>query len=172
MGNVKKFGEYEPVVGQKVFIADSADVIGRVEIGDESNIWFQTVLRGDIHEIKIGKRTNIQDLTCIHLSTDYGTYIGDNVTIGHSAIIHGCRIEDNVLVGMGACILDGAVIPKNCIVGARSLVTMNKTFEEGSLIIGSPARSLRRLSDEEIQTIQDNADHYVEYAGIYLKDQS
>lgn len=171
MGNIKKFGNYEPIIGQKVFIADSADVIGRVEIGDESGIWFQTVLRGDIHEIKIGKRTNIQDLTCIHLSSAYGTYIGDNVTVGHSAIIHGCRIEDNVLVGMGACILDGAVIPKNCIVGARSLVTMNKTFEEGSLIIGSPARSLRKLSGEEIRTIQDNADHYVEYAGIYLKDQ-
>ncbi len=169
MGNLRKFKEFEPIIGNKVYVADSADIVGRVEIGDETSVWFQAVLRGDVHEIKIGKRTNIQDLTCVHLSSDYGTYIGDNVTIGHSAIIHGCTIEDNVLVGMGACILDGAVIPKNCIVGARSLVTMNKRFDEGSLIIGTPARSLRKLTEEEIRSIQDNADHYVEYASVYLK---
>lgn len=168
MKRVRNYKEHQPVIHDNVFIADSADVIGRVEIEEDANIWFQVVIRADINEIKIGKRTNIQDLSCLHLSHDYGTYLGDDVTIGHSAIVHGCTIGNNVLVGMGACILDGAVVPDNCIVGARSLVTKGKTFEEGCLIIGTPAKAVRKLTAEEIKAIKDSADHYVEYAKDYL----
>lgn len=168
---MKKLLEYKgitPKVGRNVFIADTADVIGNVSLGDESNIWFQCVVRGDINTIEIGSRTNIQDGTIVHISFDSATVIGNNVTIGHAAIIHGCEIRDNVLIGMGACILDRSVIPKNCIVGAKSLVTKGKTFEEGSLIIGSPAKAVRKLTEDEIAGIKASADHYVDYSKEYM----
>jgi len=161
---------HEPKIGKNVFVADSADLIGKVILADNVSVWFQCVLRADINTISVGSNSNIQDHTVIHLSKEHATLIGKNVTIGHSAIIHGCQIEDNVLIGMGACILDGAVIPKNCIVGASSLVTMGKRFEEASLIIGSPARAIRKLTDEEIESISQSAKHYCEYAKAYLNN--
>jgi len=156
-----------PSVDKDAYISDSADLIGNILIGKDSSIWFKSVLRGDINRITVGERTNIQDNTVVHLSSKYGTEIGNNVTIGHSSIIHGCTIKDNILIGMGACILDGAIIASNCIVGARALVTKNKIFEEGSLIIGSPAKAVRKLSTEEIESIKISADHYVEYSKEY-----
>ena len=167
MDNMIPYKGISPKVAKDVFIADSAQLIGQVTLGPESSVWFQCVLRGDINTITIGKRSNIQDLTAVHLSSDTCVTIGDYVTVGHNAVIHGCVIEDNVIIGMGACILDRAVIPKNSIVGANSLVTSGKTFPEGSLIVGSPAKAVRQLRPEEIQGITDNALHYVEYSKEY-----
>jgi carbonic anhydrase/acetyltransferase-like protein (isoleucine patch superfamily) len=161
----------KPKVLNHVFIASSADVIGNVTIGKESSIWYQCVLRGDINSITIGEFTNIQDHTVIHLSANHGTQIGDHVTIGHGSIIHGCTIEDYVVVGMGSCILDGATISKNSIVGARSLVTKNKTFEEGMLIMGSPAKAVRKLTNEELKSIRHSALNYVQVANEYYEEE-
>jgi carbonic anhydrase/acetyltransferase-like protein (isoleucine patch superfamily) len=160
----------KPIIHKESFVARSADVIGRVTIGKDSSIWFQCVLRGDINTIQVGEGTNIQDHTVLHISDQHPVTIGDYVTIGHSAIIHGCEIEDNVLIGMGACILDGAHISKNSIVGARSLVTKGKVFEEGSLIMGSPAKVIRKLTEEEIQSIGRAATKYIGISKDYSEE--
>ncbi len=170
MKNIRKYLGINPQIDKSVFIAPSANIIGKVKIGRDTSIWYQSVLRGDVNEIVVGKGTNIQDGTVVHLSEDYGTYIGDNVTIGHSAIIHGCTIKDNVLIGMGACVLDGAVIPKNCIVAARALVTKSKTFDEGTLIIGSPAKSFRKLTDVEIESVTRSALGYIQVAKEHMEE--
>jgi len=169
----KVFSSYKgvlPKIGERVFIADSADIIGRVTIGNDSSVWYQAVLRGDINEISVGRCTNIQDGTVVHISKDYSVSIGNNVTIGHNAIIHACHIEDNVLIGMGACVLDGAVISRNSIVGAKALVTKGKVYEEGVLILGSPAKAVRKLTQEEIESISLSALHYTEFAKEFMKE--
>lgn len=145
-------------------IYEGARVVGNVELEDKVAIWYNAVLRGDIEPITIGKRSNVQDNCVVHVSTGCPVKIGENVSIGHNATIHGCTIEDNVLVGMGAIVLNGAHIEKNCLIGAGALVTENKTFPEGSLIIGSPAKAVRQLTEEEIKSITENADEYVELA--------
>ncbi len=174
---IEKFKDFEPKIEKNVFIANSADVIGDVEIGEDSSVWHGVVIRGDVHFIRIGKRTSIQDLSMIHV-THYKkerkigdgnpTIVGDDVTIGHRVMLHGCTIEDACLIGMSATILDGAVIGKESIVGAGSLVTKNKKFPPRSLIMGSPAKVVRSLTDEEVAELYASAKRYVGFKNEYL----
>ena len=154
-------------IDKTVFIADGAKVIESVEMGEGCGVWFNAVIRGDSNEIKIGKGTNIQDNAVIHTSKSFGVQIGDNVTIGHGAIVHGCTIGNNVMIGMGAIVLDGAIIEDNCIIGAGALVTQGKRIPSGSLAFGNPAKVVRQLSEDEIRSITENAESYVEKAKKY-----
>lgn len=158
---IKDFEGYSPIIDKSCFVAKSADIIGNVSIGKDSNIWYNTVLRGDVNKIVVGENTNIQDGTIIHVASAISTIIGNNVTIGHKAIVHACTVNDNVLVGMGAIILNGAVIEENVIIGAGSVVTPGKTIPSGHLVLGSPARVIRKLTDDEIKSLQESAESYV-----------
>lgn len=170
-----KFKNILPNIGKNSWIAPSADVIGEVECGEDCSIWFGCVVRGDVHYIKIGNRVNIQDLSMIHVthykkadkSDGNPTIIGDDVTIGHRVMLHGCTIEKASLIGMSATILDGAVIGEESIVGAGSLVTKNKKFPPRSLIMGSPAKVVRELNDEEVKELYASALRYVEFKKDY-----
>ena len=144
-----------------VYVADGAKVIGDVKIGSGSSVWYNAVIRGDSNIVKIGNNTNVQDNAVLHVGHEHPLMIGDSVTIGHGAIVHGCMIGNNVLIGMGAIVLNGAHIKKNSLVGAGALVTENKEFPEGSLIIGSPAKAVRELTEEDIRGITENANEYV-----------
>ena len=159
---VKEFYGKYPNINETAYISESVDIIGDVLIKDNVNIWFGARLRADMNKIVIGENTNIQENSVIHIDVDYETIIGRNVTIGHGAIIHGCNIADNVLVGMGSIILNGVRIGKNTIIGAGSLITQGKSFEEGVLVLGNPAKVIRKLTDEEIKSIQKSADNYVD----------
>lgn len=150
------------------FIAESANVIGNVTMGDEVTIWYQAVVRGDINTIKIGNRTNIQDCSVLHGDNDSAVVVGDNVTIGHSCIIHGCTVEDGALIGMGSVILNDAVIGENTLIGAGSLVTEGKVIPPNVLAMGRPAKVIRPLTDEEIAKNRKNADEYVQEGYDYL----
>jgi carbonic anhydrase/acetyltransferase-like protein (isoleucine patch superfamily) len=170
-----KFKKWFPKIHKKAWIAPSADIIGNVKIGKDSAIWFGVVIRGDVHKIRIGKRTSIQDLSMIHV-THYKnpdmnegnpTIICDDVTIGHKVMLHGCTIENGCLIGMSATILDGAVIGEGSIVGAHSLVTSNKVFPSNSLIMGSPAKVVKTLSKDEIQNLIIHASRYVKFKDEY-----
>lgn len=154
-------------IDKTVFIADGARVLGDVEIGKNSSVWFNAVIRADSNSIKIGERSNIQDNAVIHTSKDFGVCIGDNVTVGHGAIVHGCTVKSNVMIGMGAIVLNGAVIEENCIIGAGALVTQGKVIPAGSLVFGNPAKIVRNLTDQEISSITDNAASYVKEAEQY-----
>ncbi|MCQ1535545.1 gamma carbonic anhydrase family protein [Methanosarcina sp. KYL-1] len=158
-----------PKISETAFVAGSADIIGNVEIGDYSSIWFNAVIRGDENRIKIGNRTSIQDNAVIHVDTDDGVEIGDNVTVGHGAVLHGCKIEDNVLIGMNATVLNGAEIGKNSIVGANALVSQGKKFPANNLIIGVPAVAKRETNEAEVEAVRENAEEYVELAREYRK---
>lgn len=160
---IKKFEGIEPQIEESVFVAESADIIGRVKIGKGSSIWYNTVLRGDENSIIIGENTNIQDGTIVHVGWDRDTIIGNNVTVGHKAIIHGCKIGEYSLVGMGSIVLDGAEIGEYTMIGAGSLVTKKK-FPPGVLLLGSPAKVIRELTDEEKNSLKTSAQHYVETA--------
>jgi carbonic anhydrase/acetyltransferase-like protein (isoleucine patch superfamily) len=170
-----KFKEWFPKVKKSAWIAPSADVIGNVKIGKDSSIWFGTIIRGDVHKIRIGKRTSIQDLSMIHvthyknddMSDGNPTIIGDDVTIGHKVMLHGCTIKNGCLIGMSATILDGVIIGEGSIVGANSLVTSNKIFPPHSLIMGSPAKVIKTLSDEEVQGLIEHARRYVKFKDEY-----
>ncbi|MGH1455484.1 MAG: gamma carbonic anhydrase family protein [Alphaproteobacteria bacterium] len=152
-----------PQIHETVFIAPSASIVGDVQIGQSSNIWYNCVLRGDVNDIKIGARTNIQDGTVIHVTTDFaGTHIGDDVTIGHSAVLHACTIEDFGFVGMQSCVLDGAVVEGFGMLAAGSLLTSNKRVPKGQLWSGRPAKYMRDLTDKEMAYIKWSAPHYVE----------
>ncbi len=165
MSEILTFEGATPTLGEDVYIAEGARVIGNVELGDQASVWYNSVLRGDLEKITVGARTNIQDGTVIHIeSGQFATHIGEGVTIGHKALVHACTIGDNCLIGMGSIILDGAVIEDNCLVAAGAVVTPGKTFPAGSLILGSPARAVRELSDEEIEGFRESAAHYVELA--------
>lgn len=164
------YKEFQPQIHKGVFIAPGAYVIGQVTIGESSGIWFNTVMRGDVNWIKIGARTNIQDLSVVHVdSGGWPTQIGDDVTIGHRVIVHGCTIADRVLVGMGAIIMNGAKIGEDSIIGAGSLVTENTVIPPRSLALGSPCKVKRELSETEIQFIKLSALHYAERASEYLE---
>lgn len=163
------FKDYKPSIDQSAFIAPSADVIGDVSIARNSSIWFGTVIRGDVNSITIGSNTNIQDNSVIHVDSKHCVTIGNDVTIGHNAIIHGCTIKDSVLIGMGATILDGAIIEEHVIIGAGTLVTQGKVIPKNSLVIGSPGKVIRQLTDEEVKQLKISASHYVENAKEYKK---
>jgi carbonic anhydrase/acetyltransferase-like protein (isoleucine patch superfamily) len=165
---IRSFKGIRPVVDESCYISESTDIIGNVTIGKDVNVWFGSRLRGDINRIVIGDCSNVQENSVIHVDVDSPTTIGKNVTIGHGAIIHGCTIDDNVLVGMGAIVLNDAHLTKNCIVGAGALVTQGKSFPEGSLIIGNPAKAVRALTPEEITHIQHSADEYVALSKLHL----
>ncbi len=172
---IKSFQNKTPLVAEKVFIDDSALVIGDVDIGEDSSVWPMSVLRGDVHFIRVGKRTNIQDGTVGHV-THYGEYnpdgqpliIGDDVTIGHQCTIHACTIGNRVLVGMGSILLDGAVIQDDVMLGAGTLVSPGKILESGYLWLGSPAKKIRPLKEEEIKFLRYSAKHYVVLKDKYL----
>lgn len=161
---IKSFKGEEPVIHGTCFIAESADIIGKVELGACSNVWYGVVMRGDSDRITVGDNTNIQDNTVIHVDHGMPTRIGNNVTIGHGAIVHGCTIHDNVLVGMGAIVLNGAVIEKNVIIGAGAIVTSGKVIPSGSLVLGSPGKVVKTLTEDQIESIKQSAAHYVELA--------
>ncbi|MDR2874030.1 MAG: gamma carbonic anhydrase family protein [Methanobrevibacter sp.] len=148
-------------------ILPGSQIVGDIKIDENSSIWYNAVLRGDSGQIKIGKKSNVQDNCTIHSTEGYNTEIGDHVSIGHGAILHGCEVQDNVIVGMGAIILNGAKISKNSIVGAGSLITEHKKFPENSLILGSPAKVVRSLSPEEVAIIRENADNYLNLSNQY-----
>jgi len=152
-----------PKIAENAFVAESADIIGDVTVGNGSSIWFGAALRGDEGKIEIGDASNVQDNATVH----NGTKIGNGVTIGHNAIVHGCEIEDNVLIGMGAVVLDGAKIGEGSIVGAAALVTGGKVFPPRSLILGSPAKLVRELSDAEVAGNVENAKEYVKLSEKY-----
>ena len=164
---VHNLGDKEPKINGKVYIAESADVIGDVELSDGVNIWFGAVLRGDIEKIIIGKNSNIQDNVTVHTDLGIPCVIGENVTVGHNVIIHSCSVGDNTIVGMGSTVLNRTKIGKNCMIGANSLVTHSIPTEDGVLILGSPAKIVRKLSEEEIKHLKDNADHYVENGKLF-----
>lgn len=162
-----------PQIHPSVFIAPSADVIGETQIGEDSSVWFQCVIRGDVNTINIGSRTNIQDHTMIHVTRkSHPTFIGDDVTVGHRAMIHGCRINDRVLIGMGAILLDGCEIGEDSVVGAGALVTQGKKFPPKSLIVGSPAKVVRELNEKELSFLKVSASNYVNDAKEYLEQLS
>ncbi|MBS3994295.1 MAG: gamma carbonic anhydrase family protein [Alkaliphilus sp.] len=158
------YQDHRPKIHDSCFIAENATVIGKVSIGENSSVWYGTVLRGDVSYIEIGENSNIQDNTVIHLNKDLPTLIGDNVTVGHGAIIHACTIKDNVLIGMGAIILDGAVIESNVIIGAGSLVPPGKLIKSNSLVVGTPAKVIRELTVSECEGIKKSAENYVKIA--------
>jgi len=167
---IMSFKGKSPVIAETVFVADSADIIGDIEVGKFSSIWFNAVLRGDQNKIKIGNRTSIQDFVVIHADPENGVQVGDNVTVGHGAVLHGCRIEDNVIIGMNSTVLNGAEIGKNSIVGANALVPQGKKYPANSLIIGVPGKVKRETNDEEVEAIKENADEYVEMAEEYREE--
>ena len=155
---------------ENYWIAPGAHVMGQVIIGNNVGIWFGSVLRGDNDIIKIGDETNIQENTIIHVDPGFPVTIGNNCTIGHNAIIHGCTIGNNTLIGMGATILNNAKIGNNCLVGAGALVTENKEFPDGSLIVGSPAKAVRELDEKAIANLTRSSKHYVDNSKKFAKD--
>jgi len=170
---IYEFLDKKPDYPDTVFVAPSADIIGDVTLGDESSVWFNTTIRGDVNWIEIGSRSNIQDNTCIHVMNQTGpTKIGKEVTIGHNAMVHGCTIHDRALIGIHATILDEAVIESNVIVAAGSLVPPGEHLESGYMYMGTPVKQTRKLSEKEISSIKDHADNYVKYARAYMQKDS
>lgn len=163
-----KVRDTEPKLAENVFIAPGATVIGNVSIGEDSSVLFGAVIRGDVNAIRIGKNCNVQDNSTIHATYQKTTTtLEDNVSIGHNVILHGCHIGKNSLIGMGSIVMDNAKIGKNSIVGAGSLVTEGKEFEEGSLIVGRPAKAIRKLSDEEKEMAVKASEYYLHYKTWY-----
>lgn len=158
-----------PALGQGAFVAPDASLIGDVTIGEDASVFFQCVLRGDINAIRIGARSNIQDHTTVHLASDVPTLVGEDVSVGHRCILHACTVKDRVLVGMGSILMDNAVIGEDSIVGAGTLVPKGKVFPPGSLILGSPARLVRPLTEEEKASIPALARKYVGVKNEYLR---
>ncbi len=158
-----------PKIGSSAYVVGSAVVVGDVVIGEESSVWFNAVIRGDVNYIRIGKRTNIQDGCVLHVSRkDFPLIVGDEVTVGHNVTLHACTIASNCLIGMGAVVMDGSEIGQNCIIGAGALVTPKTIIPPGSMAVGSPARVKRELTEAEIVSIRDSADHYVGDIQSYL----
>ncbi|WP_180683480.1 gamma carbonic anhydrase family protein [Tepidicella baoligensis] len=156
-----------PQVHPSAYVADSAQVMGRVTLEADASVWFGAVLRGDTEPITVGRGSNIQDASVVHADVGYPVVIGERVTVGHQVMLHGCTIGDESLIGIGAVVLNGARIGKHCLVGAGSLVTEGKVFPDGSLIMGSPARVVRQLTPEQIDGLRRSAEHYVANARRY-----
>lgn len=169
---ILKYRDWTPKLDPSVFVADTARVVGNVEIGPRCGIWYGVVVRGDVHEIRIGAETNIQDGTVVHCTRGrWGTYIGKGVTVGHAAVLHGCTIEDGAFIGMQACVMDGAVVESGAMVAAGALVTPGKRVKAGELWAGSPAKMLRPVSPEEAADIPASAQRYANLAAEYLAAQ-
>jgi carbonic anhydrase/acetyltransferase-like protein (isoleucine patch superfamily) len=157
-----------PALGRNVFVAPGAVVLGDVTLGDHASVWYHAVLRGDINRIVVGHHTNIQDNSVLHLADEFPCLLGNYVTVGHNAIVHACTVEDEVLVGMGSTILDGAVIGRQSLIGARALVTPGLRVPPGSLVLGAPAKVVRPLSGDERRGLKKLAEKYVRVAAYYL----
>ena len=165
---IKSYQDITPTLAPTVFVDDSALVVGDVSIGDDSSIWPMTVVRGDVNRISIGNRSNIQDSSVLHVThphqshpDGFALYVGNNVTVGHRVILHGCVVEDNCLIGMGSIIMDGAVVHSHVLLGAGSLVSPGKELESGYLYLGTPVKRVRQLTDDERRWIDYSAAHYV-----------
>lgn len=156
-----------PRIAESAWVADSAEVIGNVELAHDSSVWFGSILRGDNETLTIGRGSNVQDGSVLHSDPGFPCVVGDNVTVGHKVMLHGCTIGDGTLVGMGAVVLNGARIGRNCIVGAGALVTEGKEFPDGSMILGAPAKVARALTQEQIEGLKRPAQHYVDNARRY-----
>jgi carbonic anhydrase/acetyltransferase-like protein (isoleucine patch superfamily) len=167
---VTPFKDTHPTIAPTAFIAPNAWVIGAVSIGERSSVFFNAVVRGDIQSITIGNETNLQEHVLVHTSHGMSpVIIGNHVTIGHRAIIHGCSVGNNTLVGMGATLLDDAVIGENCIIGAHTLITKGTVIPPGSMVVGTPGKVLRPLTEAELASLSTSAQHYVELASEYRK---
>ncbi len=161
--------DHTPQLAEGAWVADSAEVMGQVQVGERASIWFNTVVRADNEVICIGAETNIQDGTVLHCDPGKPLHIGQGVTVGHNVMLHGCTVGDHSLIGIGAVILNEAVIGKNCLVGAGALVTEGKTFPDGSMILGSPAKAVRQLTPEQIEGLKRIAQGYVKNAERYRR---
>jgi carbonic anhydrase/acetyltransferase-like protein (isoleucine patch superfamily) len=170
-GLIRGFGGKRPSIHPSAFVADHATIVGDVEIGARSSIWFGAVLRGDVFHIRIGEETSIQDNSVVHVTHDqFATQIGSRVTVGHSVTLHGCTVGDLCIVGMGATLLDQSMVGDRCIIGAGALVTPGTKIPPGHLAVGSPARVKRPLSEEELSWLSESAAHYVELVAKYTSD--
>src|SRR5512139_1824793 len=157
-----------PRLAASAFLAEGSVVVGDVELGEQSSLWFGTIVRGDVNHVRIGARTNVQDLTVVHVTSRTNpTHIGDDVTVGHRAVLHGCTIRDRCLVGIGAIVLDGAVVGPDAMVGAGALVPPGMVVPPGKLVLGAPAKVRRDLTSEEIASLRTSAERYARYAAIY-----
>jgi carbonic anhydrase/acetyltransferase-like protein (isoleucine patch superfamily) len=171
MAILRPFGGKTPAVHETAFLAEGAVVLGDVQIAAHASVWFGCVLRGDVNSIRIGARTNIQDLSVVHVtSKTHPTVIGDEVTVGHRVVLHGCTIKDRCLVGIGSVVLDGAVVGPESVIGAGALVPPGMVVPPRTLVMGSPAKVKRDLSVEEIEALRRSADNYVEYAARYVAE--
>ncbi len=165
---IKKFRGKSPIIPDSCYVSESVDLIGDVTLGEDVSLWFGTVVRGDMHHITIGARSNIQDNSVIHVTTDISpTRIGDEVTVGHNAIIHGATIEDRCLIGMGSIIMDDVVVGEGSIVGAGAVVPPNMIIPPRSLVVGLPAKIVRQTTDEELKMIIERAQHYIDFSQEY-----
>ena len=166
---IHTLGEQSPeLVGDGHFVAPNATIIGNVRLQPEASVWFNCVIRGDNELIEIGPGSNVQDGSVLHTDPGFPLTIGRGVTVGHKVMLHGCTIGDNSLIGIGSTVLNGARIGSNCLVGASALITEGKSFPDGTVILGTPAKVVRELSDEEIAGLKETASHYVENAARYL----
>jgi len=167
---IRSYRDKFPKIGAGAFIDESAQIIGDVEIGANSSVWFNSVVRGDVYYIRIGENSNIQDLCCLHVTRDRNpTILGDHVTVGHGVILHGCSIESHSLIGMGAIVMDRVKVGQGSIVGAGSILTQGLQVPPRSLVLGSPARVIRELSADEVEGIDRYAANYLMYKENYLK---
>ena len=164
---IYRLGEDSPRIGEGAWVADSAQLIGRVTLGEQASAWFNAVLRGDNEWLTLGARCNVQEGSVLHTDIGFPLLLGDDVTVGHQAMLHGCTVGDGSLIGIQAVVLNGARIGKGCLVGAGSVVTEGKQFPDGSLIIGSPAQVVRPLSDEQRARLVASAAHYVQKAARF-----
>ena len=170
---IKQFKNKQPELGRNVYISENAAVIGEVMLGNEVNIWFGAVVRGDMHYIKIDSRSNVQDNAVVHVTTAVSpTNIGSGVTIGHGAIIHGCTIEDNCLIGMGSIVMDDAVIGAGSLLGAGTLIPPNMKVPPKSLVVGIPGKVVREVRKDEYEMIIERPGEYIELASVYLSETS
>ena len=165
---IKSFNSVEPKIHKTAFIADDAIVIGDVEIGEDASVWFGSIIRGDVNFIRIGARTNIQDATVIHVSSKtHSTILEDNITVGHSVVLHGCHVESGCLIGIGAILIDGVRVGRNSLVAAGSLLTQGTQIPPGSLVMGSPAKVKRALTSDELAYLDRSWRNYVELKKQY-----
>jgi len=173
MALVKAYKGKLPRIHPSVYVAENACVIGDVEIGEDSSLWFGTVVRGDVNYVRIGKRTNLQDNSVIHVTHGtHPTLVGDNVTVGHGVVLHGCALRNSILVGMGAIVMDGVEVEDNVLIAAGALIPPGRRIPSGVLVAGVPARVIRDLKEEEVRLIEESALNYVRYKDEYLRADS